>query len=59
VAVPEGTSLDGKFILAGEKMEADLKLLQPQVTEHPDSLSLPLRQVVSLFAQYDASNDAY
>ena len=59
VAVPEGTSLEGKFTLDGEKMKTDLMLKQPQSVSHPDSLQLPLRQVAHLFAEYDTSHDAY
>ena len=59
VAVPKGTSLEGKFALDGEKMETTLMLKQPQVVLHPDSEPLPPRQVAHLFAQYDTSNEAY
>lgn len=74
VAVPRGTSLEGIFTLAGQKMGTDLMLKQPQakaltlvdstqLTVHNDTLSLAedfrMNRAARVYAQYDLAKDAY
>jgi len=74
VAVPRGTSLEGIFTLAGQKVGTDLMLKQPQakaltlvdstqLTVHNDTLSLAedfrMRRAARVYAQYDLAKDAY
>ena len=74
VAVPRGTTLEGMFTMAGQKMGTDLLLKQSQakavtsidsmqLTVHNDTLSLiedfQMAGAARFYAQYDLSNDAY
>lgn len=74
VALPKGTSLEGKFTMQGPEMGTDLLLKQPQadartaldtipMTVYNDTLSLAehfkMRRAARLYAQYDLSKDAY
>jgi len=72
--VPRGTTLEGVFTMAGQKMGADFLLKQPearavtlvdstQITVHNDTLSLAedfrMRRAARVYAQYDLAKDAY
>ena len=74
VDIPDGTTLEGIFTMAGERMGTDLLLKQPQaqaltlvdstrLTVHNDTLSLAddfkMDRAARLYAQYDLSRDAY
>ncbi len=74
LALPTGTSLDGKFSMRGTKMGTDLLLKQPHaqaesvidtttMTVYNDTVSLAeqfkMKRAARLYAQYDLSNDAY
>lgn len=74
VRIPRGTTLEGIFTMAGQKMGADLLLKQPQakaltlvdsvqLTVHNDTLSLAedfqMNRAARIYAQYDLSNDSY
>ena len=74
VAIPAGTSLEGIFTMAGDKMGTDILLRQPQakavthvdstqLTVYNDTLSLTkdfqMRRAARLYAQYDLSKNAY
>ena len=72
--IPRGTTLEGVFTMAGQKMGADFLLKQPearavtlvdstQITVHNDTLSLAedfrMRRAARVYAQYDLAKDAY
>ena len=74
IRIPRGTTLEGIFTMAGQKMGADFLLKQPeakavtlvdstQLTVHNDTLSLAedfrMRRAARFYAQYDLSKDAY
>ena len=74
VAIPNGTTLEGIFTMAGAKMGMDFLLKQPQakaitlvdstrITVHNDTLSIAddfkMRRAARIYAQYDLSKDAY
>lgn len=74
LALPQGTTLEGSFTLAGPKMGTDLLLKQPdaqavtlvdstRLTVHNDTLSLSkdfqMKRAARIYAQYDLSKDAY
>ena len=74
VAIPNGTTLEGIFTMAGTKMGMDFLLKQPQaqaltlvdstqITVHNDTLSIAedfkMRRAARIYAQYDMSEDAY
>ena len=72
--IPRGTTLEGAFTMAGQKMGADFLLKQPQaravtlvdstrLTVYNDTLSLAedfqMQRAARIYAQYDMGKDAY